>query len=171
MDYLLSYARLQDIAFLFLISGEESIRREMANGRGFVEELYAERDGKSQGDLRTQTILHSEMLAQLNESYLRMFRTCKDAFNHQIYLFDFTDGSDASIVEKARALADATLPRDSSQLVLPELFGLYYACRESPSDRKRAGRRSPRRRRRPEARQLSLFRDRTAQGGMARGGA
>jgi len=159
-DYLLSYAGLEDIAFLFLISEEESISRERENGRSSVQELYTQRDGKAESDLRAQRILHRKMLVRLNESYLHTFGTCKEAFDDQIYLFDFTGGGDASIIEKACALADATLPRDSShQLVIPGLFGLRYACRRAAGSRRQVENQSSSEKLGPEATQLLLFKD------------
>jgi Zn-dependent peptidase ImmA (M78 family) len=133
IDYLLSYAHLQDIAFLFLISPDESLQRETE--RGFVNELINERDKASKDKLREQRILNRNMLKQLNSSYLYIYRTYKESFDNQIYLFDFTDRSDASILEKACALADATLPRRSAQLLLPELFGVYYFNGNSSGNR------------------------------------
>ena len=167
-DYLLSYASFVDVAFLFLISEEESIRRENENGRGSAEALYAERDAKARTNLRTQRILHTRMLARLNESYLDRFRSCREVFNDRIYLFNSIDGGDASIIDKARALVDTTLRRNSCrQLVIPELFDPYYAWRAAPKNRQGAARRSPNDRPGPKARQLLLFRDGTAHGSVA----
>jgi hypothetical protein len=157
-DYLLSYTTLQDAAFLFLISEEESIRREEANARGSVQELCARRDGKSGQMLRAQSIVQRDTLKHLNESYLTMYGTCKESFNNCIYLFDFTQGTDASVVDKACAVVDATLPRGSSPLPLPELFGLYYASRKLPTDGDRAQRPGANRRPCLEADQPLLFR-------------
>jgi Zn-dependent peptidase ImmA (M78 family) len=137
-DYLLSYAHLQDATFLFLTSPEESIQRETE--RSLVNRLFSERDKESEDEPRDQRISNKEMLAQLNSSYLHVYRTYKELFHNQVYLFDFTDGDDASILEKARALADATLPRHSTQPPFPELFGFYYARKPSPGNRDRVSR-------------------------------
>jgi hypothetical protein len=128
VHYLLSYAHLQDMAFLFLISPEESIRREIGLGkkRSLVDRLVSERCKDEKDELCKQSILNEEMLGFLNSSYLYMYSAYKERFNNKIYLFDFTNGGDASILEKARAMLDATLPRESTQLLFPELYSVFY---------------------------------------------
>jgi hypothetical protein len=139
VDYLLSYAHLQDMTFLFLISPEESIRREAGLGkkRSLVDRLISERcKNKDEEDkLCKPSILNEEMLGFLNSSYLYMYRTYKEWFNNKIYLFDFTDGGDASILEKARAMLDSTLPRESAQLLFPELYSVFYVDGHSLGNR------------------------------------
>jgi hypothetical protein len=128
VQYLLSYAHLQDMTFLFLISPDESIRREVGPGkrRSLVDRLTSERYQDDEDKLDQRSIVNEAVLESLNSSYLYVYRTYKEWFNNKIYLFDFTDGGDGSILEKARAMLDATLPGESAQLQFPELFGICY---------------------------------------------
>lgn len=127
-EYLLSYAPLQDILCLFFISPTECLRREREGKRSIVAGLAAHRDGIE--SLPEQTILNEEMLTLLNSSYLYARRAYKDSFD-PTYFFNLADWKDANILQesllgKARGLADAILPGNSTQLPFPELFGMCY---------------------------------------------
>lgn len=77
--------------------------------------------------LRRGRVVNLSMLHLLNSSYLYVFEAYKEAFKTPIHLFDFTSRSDATVLAKARAVADLTLPAESAQLPFPELLDLYYS--------------------------------------------
>lgn len=137
-DYLLSYAHLQDISFLFLTSPDDSLRREEEERmRNIVVNLATERG--EEGTPGDPKVHNKEMLSLLNSSYCHMYDTYQDRFA-PIYLFDFANWDDASTLEeslsgKFRGVVDAILPRHAAQLPLPQLFGIRYVNGNSSGNR------------------------------------
>lgn len=137
-DYILSYAHLQDISFLFLTSADDSLRREENESmRSIVVNLAIER-GEEGAPWERETH-DKQVLTMLNSSYWDMYNAYQERFP-LIYLFDLVDWADASTLEqslsgKLRGLADAILPRNSTQLPFPELFGMCYVSENSLRER------------------------------------
>jgi hypothetical protein len=118
INYLLSYAHMIDIVFLFLISSQESLLREEKT-KNIVNKLHGERDRRRKKELRNPRIVNTDMIESLNASYLHMYHKFKGDFDNQIYLFDSTDRSDMSLMTKARALAELFHPKSTYQLSFP----------------------------------------------------
>jgi Zn-dependent peptidase ImmA (M78 family) len=140
VDYLCSYAHLQDCTAVFLVSPAVSLQREAE--REYVRRLFSERDGGSKSDLPEQAISNLDMLEQLNSSYLRMYHAHKESFGNQIHLFDSTAGNEASTLDQARTLVDIMLPRRLALSPFADLSDLPYVRCNLQVDR--AGRRQPR---------------------------
>lgn len=145
INYLLSYAHLLDIVFLFLISPEESLRREKESRRNFVAKL-AERDGASLPD---QGVHNKDMLDRLNSSYIYTYYNYKGMFE-QIYPLglssgDYADisGDQQGVMEMALGLSEMILLQEGSvQLLIPELFDVCYVHPNSSNKAGPAPRRS-----------------------------
>ncbi len=125
-NYLLSYAGLQDMTFLILISPEESLKRELRSKKAIVSKLIKELPEELDGRVSKAKIHTTSALRQLNASYLQIYWTHKHNFNNQVFLIDHSDGEATNIIEEARLLIDVIAPTHDNQLAFPELFGSFY---------------------------------------------
>ena len=137
--YLLSYAHLEDIVFMLLISPEESVRRES-------ERQYTLQLAKLEGQpLAEPRVVNERLLSTLNDAYMSVYRKHKEQFS-EVYSLDFADGEHAGIMETVLGLIQVIHPKNLTQLPIPGL--LYTRCLQNGFDHPRVSskaRRMPRR--------------------------
>ena len=118
IKYLLSYAHLEDIVFLFQISPDESIRREYESKRKYVERI-AQLENRP---LSSQRILNQETLSELNKAYMQIYQQKEGPFNRMHLL----EGDKVDIFERSVELVSAIIPPEYRQLDLPNLPGQLF---------------------------------------------
>ncbi len=134
IDYLLSYADLEDAVFLFMISPEESIQRETNTGtvRNVVEILAGDRDGRNHTEIDGMSYHASDMINSLNRGYWKSYKDYREYFHDKVYYFDYGNGKDPSVVDKANMVIDLTLLQGDDQMPFP---GMIHAMVDTPEEK------------------------------------